>query len=194
MEFVSPESFRESLHHQARQPHFGGPLKTASLAGQLTPWTRALTSCVVASCQEIGWRASARGHQCELFPVRRSEYLALDVMAFAAGEKRWLYPAAVMELENSPREDKIAYSLWKVLCVTAGLRIVFCYRKDASAAPALIQRLRSEVIDAMSLSGQLKLAGRTFVVVGSRNDADTFPFGFFKWWELNTETGRFEPF
>lgn len=170
------------------------PLKDASLSGKLKPWTTTLTECVVSACRDIGWRASARAHECELLPVSRSEYLALDVMAFSAGDKRWLFPTAVMELENSQDEDKIAYSLWKVLCVRAELRIVFCYRKDASAAPALIQHLRTEVTDAMGLQGRLNLDGRTFVVVGSRSEANTFPFGFFKWWELNTHTGRFESF
>lgn len=150
--------------------------------------------CVVAACRGIGLRASARAHECELLPVRRSEYLALDVMAFVEGDKRWLFPTAIMELENSQDEDKIAYSLWKVLCVRASFRFVFCYRTAASAAPELIRHLRREVIDAMSLEGRLDLGGRTFVVVGSRGDADTFPFGFFRWWELNTHTGHFEPF
>ena len=194
MESVSPDMFRASLHSQAQQSYFSLPLKAASLEGRLSLWTTTLTACVVSASREIGWRASAKGHECELLPVRRSEYLALDVMAFSAGDKRWLFPAAIMELENSQDEDKIAYSLWKVLCVRAGLRIVFCYRKEAGSASALIQHLRSEVTDAMGLQGRLKLDGRTFVVVGSRNDADTFPFGFFKWWELNTHTGRFEPF
>ena len=96
-----------------------------------------------------------------------------------------------MELENSPREDQISYSLWKVLCVRAGLRVVFCYRKEASAIPALIQHLRTEVVEAMDLGGRVRLDGRTIVVVGSRSDAETFPFGFFSWWELETNTGRF---
>ena len=115
-------------------------------------------------------------------------------MAFAEGPKRWLFPTVVMELENSQQADKIAYSLWKVLCVRADLRFVFCYRKETSAAPALIQHLRQEVIDAMGLIRRVNLEGRTFVVVGSRNDAETFPFGFFRWWELNPQTGRFESF
>jgi hypothetical protein len=186
--------FRSAIMAKANQPEFHEPLKSASLSGQLGRWTTALTGCVVVACREIGLRASARAHECELLPVSRSEYLALDVMAFSAGDKRWLFPTVVMELENSQDEDKIAYSLWKVLCVRAELRIVFCYRKDASAAPALIQHLRTEVTDAMGLQGRLNLDGRTFVVVGSRNEADTFPFGFFKWWELNTHTGRFESF
>jgi hypothetical protein len=176
---------------QAQAVEFHEPLKSASLAGQLSLWTTALTGCVVASCREIGLRASAKAHSGELLPIRRSEYLVLDVMAFAAGERRWLFPSAVMELENSPREDQIAYSLWKVLCVRAEMRVVFCYRKSTSAVPALIQHLRNEVVEAMDLGGRVDLEGRTLVVVGSRGDADTFPFGFFSWWELDTNTGRF---
>ncbi len=188
------EGFRHNLMNTAQSGDFCDALKAASVAGRLREWTTSLTACVTTACRATGWRASARAHECELLPVSRSEYLALDVMAFSAGDKRWLFPTAVMELENSQDEDKIAYSLWKVLCVRAELRIVFCYRKDASAAPALIQHLRTEVTDAMGLQGRLNLDGRTFVVVGSRNEADTFPFGFFKWWELNTHTGRFESF
>jgi hypothetical protein len=179
---------------RAAAEDFSEQLKVASLTGQLGAWTRALTACVAVACRDCGWRASAKGNECELLPVRRSEYLALDVMAFSEANRRWLFPTAVMELENSPQADKIAYSLWKVLCVRADLRFVFCYRKDASAAPALIQHLRQEVIDAMGLTGRVNLEGRTFVVVGSRNDAHTFPFGFFKWWELNTHLGRFDLF
>jgi hypothetical protein len=194
MDLLSPEKFRESLHKQSQEAHFGGKLKMASLEGHLALWTTALTACVVAACDDVGLRSSARGHKCELLPVKRSEYLALDVMAFAQGQNRWLFPAAVMELENSQQEDKIAYSLWKVLCVTAALRIVFCYRKDAAAAAPLIRRLKIEVVDAMVLEGRLNLLGRTVVAVGSRNNAETFPYDFFKWWELNSQTGRFESF
>jgi len=190
----TPTRLRSVILEQAQAPAFREPLKDASLDGRLGAWTKSLTACVASACGEMGWRATARGFECELLPVRRSEYLALDVMAFSAADKNWLFPTAVMELENSREMDKIAYSLWKVLCVRAGLRFVFCYRKHAEEAPALIQHLRRDVIDAMSLHGRVQLEGRTFVVVGSRNDADTFPYGFFKWWELNTDTGHFEPF
>jgi hypothetical protein len=190
----TPTRLRSVILEQAKALAFSEPLRQATLDGKLGAWTKALTACVASACEVMGWRATARGFECELLPVRRSEYLALDVMAFAAADKNWLFPTAVMELENCREADKIAYSLWKVLCVRAELRIVFCYRKNAEEAPALIQHLRREVIDAMGLQGRVKLEGRTFVVVGSRNDADTFPYGFFKWWELNTDTGHFEPF
>ena len=38
---------------------------------------------------------------------------------------------------------------------------------------------------------RVKLEGRTVIVVGSRGDADTFPYGFFKWWRLDRNTGQF---
>jgi hypothetical protein len=186
-----PEQFRIAFLRQAQEPEICQPLKEASLAGRLGPWTKALTRCVVSACREIGLRAAARAHALELLPVSRGEYLALDVMAFPPGKKRWLFPAIVIELENNAREDVIAYSLWKVLCVRAELRLVFCYRKLPPAVPPLIKHLREEVIEAMELGSRVKLEGRTLVVVGSRAEADTFPYGFFSWWELDTNTGRF---
>jgi hypothetical protein len=56
-----------------------------------------------------------------LEPTRRlpqagKEYLGLDVTAFPEGkEPRWPLPVAVFELENSPSDNRVAYSLWKVL-------------------------------------------------------------------------------
>jgi len=188
------DDFRAAFMGTVKEEPFCSTLREASIAGELAAWTSSLTSCLVEACGRIGWRASAKGHECQLLPIRRSEYLALDLMAFPAGENRWLYPSAAMELENSRREDQIAYSLWKVLAVRADLRAVFCYRKDASDAPPLIQHLKKEVVEAMGLSSRLAVGGRTLVVVGSRSDATTFPYGFFKWWELNMETGGFDSF
>jgi hypothetical protein len=36
--------------------------------------------------------------------------------------------------------------------------------------------------------------GETIVVVGSRNDSETFPYGFFQMWKLNSNTARLERF
>ena len=97
-----------------------------------------------------------------------------------------------MELENSGRDDQIAYSLWKVMAVRADLRAVFCYRKQADRATSLIRHLQDDVVGAMGIMGRVSLEGRTLVVVGSRDESSTFPYGFFSWWELNTNTGKFE--
>jgi hypothetical protein len=185
------EDFRSAFQRLAADNLHGAALKAAAIDGTLKEWTAALTSLAVAACRDIGWRASAIGHSLPLLPIQRSEYLALDLIAFAPGEARWLFPTAAMEFENIQREDHIAYSLWKVVCVRADLRIVFCYRKEASQASELVRYLTREVIDAMSLEGRVALEGETVVVVGSRNDAATFPFGFFSWWKLDTNTGKF---
>ena len=107
--------FRTAMLATLRDESFAEPLRAAAQAGRLMPWTTALTAAAVETCGHLGWRASAKGHQSELLPVSRGEYLALDVMAFAPGENRWQFPLAVMELENQRREDFIAYSLWKLL-------------------------------------------------------------------------------
>ena len=97
-----------------------------------------------------------------------------------------------MELENSAREDQIAYSLWKVLSVRAEPRIVFCYRRNGEQIPALLRHLWEEVIKAMGLAGRVKLEGTTLLVVGSRSESWTFPFGYFGWWSLDTNAGKFQ--
>lgn len=184
--------FRETFFGVVQAGELADDLKQAASAANLGAWTRALTEAAIRTCAGMGLMASAKGHKLELLPIHRSEYLALDVMAFAGGEKRWRFPVAVMELENSVREDQIAYSLWKVLSVRAELRIVFCYRRNGEEIPALLRHLREEVVEAMGLAGRVKLEGATLLVVGSRSESGTFPFGYFGWWLLDTNTGRFE--
>jgi hypothetical protein len=101
-------------------------LRETMQTGVLGHWTQALTSIVVNTFTELGWRGAARGHRSNLLPVSRSEYLALDVVAFEiAGNRRRRYPVGVFELENSTTDDLVAYSLGKVLCVRASLRLCF---------------------------------------------------------------------
>ena len=181
------EKFWESL----RQPENAEGLKDASIAERLGDWTQILTGVVVKTCESMEWKASAKGHKLSLLPVRRSEYLSMDVMAFAGGNERWQFPIAVAELENSQDMDHVAYSLWKILCVRADLRMLFCYRRISEDRPQLVRFLGKEVINAMDLPVRTQLQGETLVIVGSRADSGTFPYGFFKWWRLESNTGRF---
>lgn len=180
-------AFRETL----RDREAAEALRDASLAGRLADWTSLLTALTVRACEGLGWQASAKGHQQELLPEGKFEYLSLDVMAFAEGTMRWRYPVAAMELENSRRDDRVAYSLWKVLCVRAQLRVVFCYRADMDEGTALVRHLEREVVGALTVPQRLALEGETLVVVGSRGKAETFPNGFFRWWWLEPNTGTF---
>jgi hypothetical protein len=186
------DRFRAAFFGAVQTDELAPQLKTASATANLAAWTRALTDAVVDACDQVGLSATAKWHKLELLPIHRSEYLALDVVAFAEGEKRWRFPSAIMELENSSREDQIAYSLWKVISVRADLRIVFCYRMNRDEIPNLVRHLREEVIEAMGLTGRINLDGRTLLVIGTRSESETFPYGYFGWWELDTNTGKFE--
>jgi hypothetical protein len=157
-------------------------------------WTRVLTAAVVATCESQGWMVAARRHRLDRMPEAKEEYLGIDAMAFAPGDALWLFPVAAIELENSRRDDRIAYSLWKVLNVRAPLSVVFCYRPSADVGAALVRYLKQTVIQSMSLDRRIGLAGEILVTVGYRNQAETFPYGFFKWWRLNANTGEFEQF
>ncbi len=167
-------------------------LRESSVSGDLKRWTEALTSIVVGTFPKMGWRGAARGYRSALLPVPRSEYMELDVVAFeTAGDRRWRFPVGVFELENSPVDDLVAYSLWKILCVRASLRVVFCYRRNAGEGSELVRHLADQVINAMEIPTRAELGGETIVIVGSRSEIATFPYGFFKDWTLDANTARF---
>jgi len=166
-------------------------LREAANTERLGIWTQDLTSVVIETCRAIGWQAAAKRNVLDLLPIRRQEYLALDVMAFAESQNKWRFPVAVMELENSQRNDVVGYSLWKVLCVRAALRIVFCYRRGVEQSTSLLRYLSDEVFQSLNIEDRTALEGQTLLVIGSRSDAAHFPYGFFKWWELSHNSSRF---
>ena len=175
-----------------RQHPASAALQEAAQRAQLTEWTRALTTIVVGSCEAMAWKGVAKGHKSTILPVPRQEFLGLDVVAFEpAGERRWRFPVAVFELENSTADDRVAYSLWKVLCVRSQLRVVFCYRQDSGGGSKLVRHLAAEVARAMEIPERTAVTGETLVIVGSRDETKTFPYGFFKDWLFDANVGRF---
>ena len=140
----------------------------------------------------MAWKGVAKGHRSTILPVPRQEFLGLDVVAFEpAGQRRWRFPVAVFELENSAADDRVAYSLWKVLCVRSQLRVVVCYRRDSGEGARLVRHLAAEVARAMEIPERTALTGETLVVVGSRDETKTFPYCFFKDWLFDANVGRF---
>lgn len=120
-------------------------LKDAFVRSDLARWTATLTGVVVHSFEQLGWAAAGKGHRCTVLPVKRNEYLSQDVMAFPALGPGWRFPVAVCELENSADADLVSYSLWKVLCVRCGLRILFCYRPDSAEGPRVRRLARQRL-------------------------------------------------
>ncbi len=185
------DAWRQTFMSVVQQHTHADLLKRAALKGQRRNWTQAITAAVVAASQSMGWEAAAIGHQSDQLPVPRSEYLDLDVMAFAPNPNPWKFPVAVFELENRDDEDYIAYTLWKLLCVHAELRVLLCYRSQADDGLPLIRFLNEQVIAALTTPQRQSLSGETLLGIGSRADAATFPYGYFKWQRLDPNLGRF---
>lgn len=179
--------FHTAFSAGVRRPEFAGPLKAASEHGS-KEWTRLLTLAVVETCRDLGWRPSARDHPAGVLPEGRSEYLALDLMAFPSEDFEWPFPVAVAELENSRSTGRVAYSLWKVLVTRAPLRLVYCYRAVSAEAAPLVDELLERVVRSKSLQERRQIEGETLIVVGNRGESATFPYGFFTWWKLDIPT------
>jgi hypothetical protein len=74
------------------------------------------------------------------------------------------------------------------------LRVVFVYRNDWDQIRSLVQELTDEVIGGLTFEERLGLGGELLLVTGSRGEGETFPYGYFKIWRLNSNTGGFEKF
>lgn len=186
------QQWKQAFLTTIRQHEYAVPLQVAAQEGK-QEWTMAMTRAVVATCKVLGWQAAARDHVSDCLPVARSEYLNIDVMAFVPGQKCWRYPIAIIELENQSNDDYIAYDLWKLLCVSADLRIVYCYRTDAQAGSTLATFLAHDVVGALTVQQRTRWPGETMLVIGSHADRTTFPYGFFRWWLLDMNVERFVP-
>jgi len=187
------QEWQPAFLKQVQDPSSAALLKEAAINGRLAAWTACLTTAVVASCHDLGWRAAGKGHKLDLLPKAGQEFLGIDVMAFTESEAdRWPFPLAAFELENSPSDDRVAYSLWKVLCLRVPLRIVFAYRPDWQQGRELVQRVCKDVIETKPTEWRAGQRGQTALVVGNRGEGETFPFGYFKFWMLNNNLGRFE--
>jgi hypothetical protein len=183
--------WKEAVEKAIKHRDTADRLKEAATHGQLRLWTQLLTTAVVESYKTLGWQASAKNNRLDLLPVSRSEYLSLDVIAFDKGRRQWRFPVAVAELENSRDDDKISYSLWKVLCIRTSLRAVFCYRAQDAEGPLLVRYLCDQVVHTMELEERTSMTGDTLLVLGNKGSADTFPYGYFKWWILDKNTSKF---
>ena len=169
-------------------------LREAALGNRLEAWTAAATEAVVATCRVLGWDAVAKGSPSVVHPEAREEFLGIDVTAFArVADCPWPFPIAAFELENSRRDDRVGYSLWKVLSLRAPLRMVFAYRPAADEGAALVEDVASRVVGSLSLGDRTSLNGETAIVIGNRSAGEVFPYDYFRMWILNTNTGRFIP-
>jgi hypothetical protein len=135
------------------------------------------------ACGTLGWPCAARSVGGKPLPVRRDEYLGIDVLAFGPGEG-WRPPLAALELENSSRRDLVAYALWKACNVRVRLSGLFCYRLHPEQVGSMVTMLQDDVLR------RLRPAAEVLVVVGTRSSADTFPDGYFRPFSWNAQLER----
>jgi len=189
---VEAKEWYYTLRKVICQDNFAEPLREAALAHHLGQWTRVLTRAVVETCRSYGWVASAKEHKAEVLPVRRQEYLGLDVIAFnkslSEANSKWRLPIAVFELENREDEDLIAYSLWKVMAIRCALRGVFCYQRQSGKVSGLVASV-VPVVNALEVSRGEE--NPLLLVVGTRSKAGMFPDGFFQPYYWDKEWRRF---
>lgn len=167
-------------------------LRVATMSEDLKAWTTLLTGVVAESFRSLGWSAAAKGHAGGSLPVSRQEYLGIDAIGFLPSEELWPAPIVAVELENKQTQRDVAYSLWKVLCVRASLRVVFAYRRDWEDGRSLTEGLSDAFFRSVSPERRLAVDGPVLVILGCRGEGDAFPSGYFKVWRLQQNTGRFE--
>ena len=83
------------------------------------------------------------------------EYLNIDAMFLDDSYNKlvkdkneydpFVLPRVIVELENDPDKDKIAYSLWKLLCIRASLRVLICYGKGEDIINELVAFLENVI-------------------------------------------------
>jgi hypothetical protein len=56
----------------------------------------------------------------------------------------------------------------------------------------LVNAVATDVIGGLRPAQRTALEGQTVLVVGNRGEGETFPWGYFKFWMLDTNLGRFE--
>jgi hypothetical protein len=70
--------------------------------------------------------------------------------------------------------------------------VVFAYRADWEYGRRLVSNLGTDVVGGLRPEQRAALSGQTVVVVGNRGEGGTLPWGYFKFWLLDANVGRFE--
>jgi len=88
---MTPLELKRAFFNTFRQHEFASPLRDAALSEDLAAWTKHLTSATIRTCEDLGWKAAAKGQRLQFLPEARNEYLTIDVMAFpsSSASTRW---------------------------------------------------------------------------------------------------------
>ena len=88
---------------------------------------------------------------------------------------------ALRDIERELRDRYARH--YRVICMRSAHEGHACL-EDLAAA-------NEQVAQAMGIQERTRIGGETMLIVGSRNDSGTFPYGFFKDWHYDMNLGRF---
>ena len=103
------------------------------------------------------------------------EYLSIDAFFIDNAEYElsegiygdpFVLPRAVVELENSLNINKIAYCLWKLLCIRSPIRVLICYQNSTDMVKSLVKHLENVIWQGGLLKGD---SGDLLVIIGNGN-------------------------
>ena len=135
-------------------------------------WTQFMGKVVADVAKNTGCYAAMRRKKAGKDEYS-GEYLNIDAIFFDLESydlpnvpDNWdpfVLPRVVVELENSYDPNKIAYCLWKLLCIRSPLRILICYQKGQGK----VQGLRKHLTDVTMKGGLMKdNKGQLLVLIG----------------------------
>lgn len=119
------------------------------------------------------------------------EYLNIDGLFFdnndyndsiPEGHDPRVLPRAAIELENSYSQDKIAYCLWKLMCIRTPIKILICYQSNTENLANLKDHLEK-----VMLKGNLTKENKAdvIVIIGDESISDEKPwqdyYSVFEW-------------
>ena len=127
-------------------------------------------NCVVVRSRQKSTKEDPSGEYLDIdaFYFDRSDYdLAIGI---GDDDDPFALPMAVVELENSFDTNKIAYCLWKILCVRAPIRVLICYQKNIDKKLSLAKHLEDVIWQRSLLNGD---DGDFYIIIGNDKKGDS---------------------
>jgi hypothetical protein len=105
------------------------------------------------------------------------EYLNIDGLfidndAYALvpdGHDPLVLPSVAVELENSYSQDKIAYCLWKIMCIRTPIKVLICYQNNAEDVTRLKDHLKNVILKGNLIKGA---EADVIVIIGDESISD----------------------
>ena len=105
------------------------------------------------------------------------EYLNIDGLfidndAYALvpdGHDPLVLPSVAVELENSYAHDKIAYCLWKTMCIRTPIKVLICYQSNTENIALLRAHLENVILQGNLIKGT---DADVIVIIGDESISD----------------------